>query len=863
MPLISGFADAVKNAFLDAGLVSQRASEANASAAAAEDAAQRAEGATGNIQAGTAVGSLTDFANKFDTATQTSFYLAEKGREGLFMYDASDTTSVQDPALVLVKNDKRYRRVIADKINVKWWDVKGDGVTDDTANFMKAVTYWAANGGELYIPNGLYIVNMPTTYNNGVASPAIKVAVGIKKITVSGSNAVLKTKKGTPASAGVLRNDPSAFRLEANNDCDLHISGVKVFGSRDTEEDDYEQIPNNIYVPYSARTSNNSFGFQLKGFNVITMYNCDVKNLHGRAVFSDGAAMLRVIGGDIDDVSRVAVETSNNTQDLVVIGARIANIGIMKPEFNVDGVKYQFDNDPSGKVWYTDVGDGVYHLGPDMQIIGNHFLNINRISICTDIKNLATNSYLMATDNMIEHNHLRLRCSNPHASIWIEKAHSADIHGNKINYINRAVSEELAGYAIVCAVSTRLNCDFNIDKNTIYTQGYNKNNLVGIKTINNSGSVKVTRNDCFGKFFACAYHTNVNNADGVRHLEQLVYESNNFTNTFDNAGVCVFAYDSTATDGGGIPWIKKYYFKHNVIKAANKTRANCYPYASVLNEVMDNDFDGTSIDLRNYNYPDNCLYIEDNKNVKGLMPKNGIAGETNSLYIRRNYFLNSLELSTSVGTQRIKGDVSNNVVNGRAFVQSFRDLAFKDNLFIGDGIYINNITQSSARLDVLTNKFLLNSDKFALSINNSNQFTGQNVTVRTNIFDIMDGAVNTTAVRFSMAGPKLNLAIDDNTYNGITYKEVNTGIAIPIKATLPFNIPSVAAGATYTSPGSNVPGAKLGMFVQAAMDIDLGGLDPVRAFVSADDTVKFMVRNPTAAAIDPPLANVNFIVTAI
>ncbi|KAA6441454.1 hypothetical protein FEM33_01595 [Dyadobacter flavalbus] len=801
-------------------------------------------------------GTITDFASKFDTAID-SFYLTEKNRQGLFVYDPSDTTSVQDGVMVLVKNNKRYKRQIDNQINVKWWGCKGDGVTDDTTNFMKAVSYWATAGGDLSLGNSSYVVNMPTTYTNGVASPAIKIADGIKRVTVTGMGAILKTKKGIAANGSIVRNDLSAFRVEGNADCDITFNGVRILGSRDTETDDYEQIPNNIYVPNSARTVNNCFGLQIKGFNTVTVYASEVKKLHGRAIFADGAAMLRVYNCDIDDISRTAIETTSNTKTLITMGNRITNIGILKPEFYVDGVKYKFDNDPSGKVWFTDIGDGVYHLGPTMQVIGNYFLNINRISICADTKDLAVNTYLLGSDNIIEHDHLRLRCSNPQASIWIENAHSANINNNTMRYINRAVSETLAGYAVVCAVTKRLNCDFTIQNNSVFSANYNKNTLVGYNTINNSGSVIVKNNWAHGKFFACAYHSNVNNPDGIRHLEQLVYDGNNFTNTFDNPTVSAFAYDSTATDGAGIPWIKKYIFTNNVIKVANKTRPNATPYASELNIVKGNDFDGTGIDLRNYNYPDKCLYIEDNKNVKSLTPKDGLtATEDNVMYIRNNVFLNSLELSTPTGRQRIGGEVTGNMINGRIFMKAYNNLVVRNNNLNGDGIYFDNPAISSFKCAILDNFIKLASGKSGVSVNDSNQFTAQNLTVRGNVFDIVDAATNTTGVKFTMDGPKVNLVIEDNTFNGITTPLVNTGINLPIKTKIPFNIPSVAAGATYVSSGSTITGAKMGQLVQVAMDIDLAGLDPVQAYVSAPDTVKFVVKNPTAAAIDLPTGNV-------
>ena len=799
-------------------------------------------------------GNFSQFASTFDE-TLDSFYLTESRKEGLFKYDPTDITSAQDNAMVLVKNGKRFKRQHSGIINAGWWDLKGNGV-DDTVEFKKALSYVANNGGTLFIPDGVFSVVLASQ-----APDIIVVNPSVKQIIITGTG-TLKTRKGYTGNAA-----PAAISLKGHMGCDVLVQGVKIIGSRDTETDEYDQIINNLYVSHSARTRLHGFGICLISFNNVFVESCDIKTLHGFAVFSGEANFFSVTNCKIHDISRSAISSANLVLNLFATGNRVTDIGVLKDTFTVwEGnpavpTVYQFENDPSGKVWYTDIGDGIYHLGPTMHISNNYFKNINRIAICTDIKDLAVDSYLLAADNIIEHDNVKLRCSNPQSSIWIEKAHSAAITNNTIRYINRAPSEALAGYAIVCAVSTRLECNFLIENNSIFSENHNKDVLVGIKTINNSGSVIVRNNRAYGKFFACAYHSNVSNPSGIRHLEQLVYDGNNFTNIFDNPTVSAFAYDSAATDGGGIPWIKRYYFTNNIINVVNKTRTNANPYASIINVVKGNDFDGTGIDLRNYNYPDKCLYIEDNKNVKSVIPKNGIPTEDNFYYIRRNEFLGALNLSTASGIYRVSGEVKGNTVEGRVYVNSFNDLTIESNRIKGDGITFNNPGKSSFGARVLNNYIQLATDKIGVYFNNSNKFTYQDVTVQGNTFGIQSGATNTTGVKFLTAGEKVNLDVQANSYKGITDPLVNTNTSLEIRATLPFNIKSMAAGETYVTPGSTVLGAKMGQVVKVAMDIDLGGLNPVQAYVSAPDLIKFVVHNPTTGVIDLPLGNVNIILT--
>lgn len=279
-------------------------------------------------------GTIAEFRASTDT-TFTTFQITDKYKAGIFKYDSLDTTTPDDNSIVLVQSGRRFKRQIDGEINVRWWNVTGNGVTDDTIEFMKAVTYWATNGGNLLIPYGTYRVDMPTEYNP-TASPAITVPSNIKKLTITGSNATLKTRKGLAAGGGVLRNDFSAFRLEGHAECDLEVNGLKIEGSRLTEIDDYDYIAGNIYVPWSARTANNCFGFFFKNFNHVIINQCSVKNLHGRAIVGDVCKKFQVTNSIIENISRSAIETTNTTLNLIASGNIISDIGIFKETFAVN-----------------------------------------------------------------------------------------------------------------------------------------------------------------------------------------------------------------------------------------------------------------------------------------------------------------------------------------------------------------------------------------------------------------------------------------------------------------------------------------------------------------------------------------------
>ncbi|WP_414815942.1 glycosyl hydrolase family 28-related protein [Rhizobium sp. IY2] len=94
-------------------------------------------------------------------------YLMESGREGRFVWRAGDfSTNVAADTLegIYIKADSvaasvgAWVRAEKDPVNVKWFGAVGDGVTDDQAAFNAIPSVLPANGGEIYIPAGRYVL---------------------------------------------------------------------------------------------------------------------------------------------------------------------------------------------------------------------------------------------------------------------------------------------------------------------------------------------------------------------------------------------------------------------------------------------------------------------------------------------------------------------------------------------------------------------------------------------------------------------------------------------------------------------------------------------------------------------------------
>ncbi len=100
----------------------------------------------------------------FTTPYPDSFILVEPGREGLFVYDPTDTSTPNDDGLTLVTGVRRYKRTFDGLVNVKWFGAKGDGTTDDTQAFQKAIN----SNRKVYVPRSTnsYLIYSPLVKNN-------------------------------------------------------------------------------------------------------------------------------------------------------------------------------------------------------------------------------------------------------------------------------------------------------------------------------------------------------------------------------------------------------------------------------------------------------------------------------------------------------------------------------------------------------------------------------------------------------------------------------------------------------------------------------------------------------------------------
>jgi len=75
-----------------------------------------------------------------EPVAEALYFVKDFGKEGVFYYDSSDTASPDNLGTVIVSTSgARFKRIIDDHLNPKWFGAVGDSVIDDTEAFRQTV----------------------------------------------------------------------------------------------------------------------------------------------------------------------------------------------------------------------------------------------------------------------------------------------------------------------------------------------------------------------------------------------------------------------------------------------------------------------------------------------------------------------------------------------------------------------------------------------------------------------------------------------------------------------------------------------------------------------------------------------------
>lgn len=88
----------------------------------------------------------------------TNIFVADTNRGGIFFLVPNQTATNVGTKFASSTAGYSWRRQYSGQINAKWFDAKGDGITDDTAAITNAI--YAANSGDtIYFPYGTFIIS--------------------------------------------------------------------------------------------------------------------------------------------------------------------------------------------------------------------------------------------------------------------------------------------------------------------------------------------------------------------------------------------------------------------------------------------------------------------------------------------------------------------------------------------------------------------------------------------------------------------------------------------------------------------------------------------------------------------------------
>ncbi|MDD9270472.1 right-handed parallel beta-helix repeat-containing protein [Paenibacillus sp. GCM10023248] len=102
---------------------------------------------------------LSELSTSADQLPDAAYYVTDAGKEGFYLLDMADTTSVDNTGTVVVTTQgRRFKRVYGETIVLSWFGAVGDGTTVETQALQNALN--AAAGKRLYIPkqrSGYYL----------------------------------------------------------------------------------------------------------------------------------------------------------------------------------------------------------------------------------------------------------------------------------------------------------------------------------------------------------------------------------------------------------------------------------------------------------------------------------------------------------------------------------------------------------------------------------------------------------------------------------------------------------------------------------------------------------------------------------
>ncbi|WP_409341704.1 glycosyl hydrolase family 28-related protein [Paenibacillus sp. MBLB4367] len=242
------------------------------------------------------------------------YLITDRGHEGHFAYDASDTTSADNTGTVLVTaGGKRFKRLPETEfVSVKWFGAKGDGTTDDSAAIQAANAYAASVHSALCFPYGTYRGSglRPTTSWYSFENAVIRSNASVQPSTFHGDFVKVEGQSNLVFEGltfdGNVSADPSTWSAATYN----AFSGSVAF-----------YLLNASQIKLRNCIFQNSFfsTIRMVGCHAIDVESCTTRKARGNfgdAVYVEGSYDVKYDRCHAEDYTRIGYVTESGTSSV-------------------------------------------------------------------------------------------------------------------------------------------------------------------------------------------------------------------------------------------------------------------------------------------------------------------------------------------------------------------------------------------------------------------------------------------------------------------------------------------------------------------------------------------------------------------
>lgn len=241
------------------------------------------------------------------------YYEPNDGGGGIFYWDNAYTEPDNAGTIISINGIEKgkWRRVVEEKINVKWFGAKGDGKNDDLESLQAAISYAGLDHKEILIPEGNYLIKGQLIIND---APII--GIGKKSKLIIGPEFVFsQTSSGKSTSCIFNSGYQGNFNFRSNQ---LYIKNLKIECSAIVNKSIYvlglanikSAELDNLYIDINNVSPNSITGIDIRAcgknikFNKVQVIN------HNQATSGGGIWIRNITNDGADEV--------NNTEDITL-----------------------------------------------------------------------------------------------------------------------------------------------------------------------------------------------------------------------------------------------------------------------------------------------------------------------------------------------------------------------------------------------------------------------------------------------------------------------------------------------------------------------------------------------------------------